>query len=87
MVSCMTGIYLKEEDSLGIDWNRKRSQKTPSLMGKEEERTGSDAYLEMTGNSITKGREIHEGKTAKKLQTQCFLAATAQDNRASLQGS
>lgn len=29
---------------------------------KEEERTGLDAYLEMTGSSSKKGRQSHEGQ-------------------------
>lgn len=53
-------FVLKEDDSLGVNCTEKaREIKRLSFSNrddKEEERTGSDAYLEMIGSSSKKGR-------------------------------
>ena len=53
-------LVLKEDDSFGVDCTEKaREIKRLSFSNrddKKEERTGLDAYLEMTGSSSKKGR-------------------------------
>lgn len=80
MFSCMTGIYLlnstsspqhsyqnfvlKEDDSFGAGEIKILSFSNRN--DKEEERTVLDAYLEVTGSSSKKGRQIHEDSNRKE---------------------
>lgn len=61
---------LKEDDSFGAACTEKAGEiQTLSFSNrndKEEARTALDAYLEMTGSSSKKGRQIHEDSNRKE---------------------